>query len=54
MVVQAAERLYYIYQTLLDTNRALSAAGSEGQQAQQAASQHLQVRPMQQDCGMRC
>ena len=43
MVMQAAERLYYIYQTLLDTGKALSAAGSEGQQAQQAASQHLQV-----------
>ncbi len=44
MQLQAAERLYYIYQTLLDTNSALAAAGSEGQQAQQQALHHLEVR----------
>lgn len=38
---EAAERLYYIYQTLLDTSKALQAASEEGQQAHQQALQHL-------------
>ena len=45
-LLQAAERLYYIYQTLLDTSRALKAAGLEGEQAQQEAADNCQVRPV--------
>ena len=41
--LQAAERLYYIYQTLLDTKQALRAAGEEGQQAHQTALEQQQV-----------
>lgn len=41
--MQAADRLYYVYQTLLDTAKALAAAGEEGQQAHQTALQDLQV-----------
>jgi len=44
--LQAAERLYYIYQTLLDTSKALKAAGSEGEQAQQEAADSFQVCPV--------
>ena len=42
-LLQAAERLYYIYQTMLDTSKALEAAAAEGHQPQQQALQHLQV-----------
>ncbi len=45
-LLQAAERLYYIYQTLLDTSKALKAAGSEGEQAQQEAADSFQVCPV--------
>lgn len=39
---EATERLYYVYQTMLDTSRALTAAGSDGQHATQEAARHLQ------------
>ncbi|KAL3143574.1 hypothetical protein ABBQ38_002371 [Trebouxia sp. C0009 RCD-2024] len=39
---EAAERLYYVYQTLLDAGTALQAAGDEGQQALQIALEHQQ------------
>ncbi|KAL0039765.1 hypothetical protein WJX77_007362 [Trebouxia sp. C0004] len=39
---EAAERLYYIYQTLLDTSQALKAAASEGERAQQEAADNFQ------------
>ena len=42
--LQAAERLYYIFQTLLDTEQALRAAGEEGQQAHQTALEQQQVQ----------
>ena len=45
-LLQAAERLYYIYQTLLDSSRALEAAGLEGEQAQQEAADNFQVCPV--------
>jgi len=45
-LLQAAERLYYIYQTLLDTSKALKVAGSEEEQAHQEAADSFQVCPV--------
>lgn len=44
VMLQASERLYYVYQTLLDTTSALEAS-PEGQQAVAAAEQQLQDKP---------
>ena len=41
--VQASDRLFYFYQTLLDCHSALEQLGSEAEQAQAEARQHLQV-----------
>ena len=41
--MQASDRLFYFYQTLLDCHSALEQLGSEAEQAQTEARQHLQV-----------
>ena len=44
MMLQASERLYYVYQTLLDTASALEGS-PEGQQAIEAVQQQLHHTP---------
>lgn len=41
--MQASDRLFYFYQTLLDCHSALEQLGSEAEQAQTEAQKHLQV-----------
>ena len=41
--MQASDRLFYFYQTLLDCHSALEQLGSEAEQAQAEAQKRLQV-----------